>query len=157
MVQLRNNCPLFRTSPNASPLALSSIQLPITILISHSEETPLLFVNTALVIAALLVAVSSAFAGGIDGVKQRSEWERGEHIRILQNMVEHYTEEQLYEMMATAVAGALKAAASKDYLLCERWGDYIIVINNRLQPYRAARGLPTYLAVPSGYELLEEE
>ena len=104
------------------------------------------------VLAALLIAASSAFAGDAE----RSAWDKDAHIRVLQIMVEHYSEKELYELMGTAVAGALKAAAAKDYVQCERWGDYLLVVNNRLRPYRAAKGLPTYLAIPDGYELLEE-
>jgi hypothetical protein len=94
------------------------------------------------IIAAVLIAVSSAFA----------DWESFDQ---KQRIVEQYTETQTYIGLANVVMFALRDADRRDYSRSKEYEEWLRVLNNRLHTFEAARGVETYVAPPPGAGALE--
>jgi hypothetical protein len=89
------------------------------------------------IIAAVLIAVSSAFA--FDTFEQS------------QLDVADYTEEEVLWEMAATVLMSFEAVERKDYQKIQFCRGRLVALNNRWQFFREQRGQPIYIAPPPGF------
>jgi hypothetical protein len=98
------------------------------------------------ILAAILIAVSSAFAetNGFS-LKQVESFSRRD------DYLKNYTEQQCYELMANVIACQLRAEVNKDVPLFMEYHEWLYAIHNRLQDFRVDRKQSWYhlLVLPS--------